>query len=304
MPAKPVVGTRKISDLPGHISEQAVLDKLCINTIRTLSMDAVQQANSGHPGTPMALAPVIYTLWQDFLRFDPARPDLAQSRPLRAVLWTCLDAALFHAAPCRCESGQLGYECLGELAVTLDDIKRFPAARQQVSRAPGVPADLGRRDDDRAARPGLSPRASAWRSPDAGWRSTSIGPTSTLFDYDVYAMCGDGDMMEGVYQRGCLPRGSSHAREPVLDLRQQPHHDRGPHRSRLQRGRGGALSRLWLERAAGRRRQRHGTDRTRRSRRFRRHERRTDADHRRQPYRLRRTAQARYQRGPWRAAGR
>ena len=74
MPAKPVVGTRKISDLPGHISEQAVLDKLCINTIRTLSIDAVQQANSGHPGTPMALAPVMYTLWRDYLRFDPADP--------------------------------------------------------------------------------------------------------------------------------------------------------------------------------------------------------------------------------------
>src|SRR6185437_6274795 len=74
MPAKPVVGTRKISDLPRHISEQAVLDKLCINTIRTLSIDAVQQANSGHPGTPMALAPVIYTLWQPFLHFDPDDP--------------------------------------------------------------------------------------------------------------------------------------------------------------------------------------------------------------------------------------
>ncbi|MFZ0065501.1 MAG: hypothetical protein WAK90_04975, partial [Pseudolabrys sp.] len=74
MPAKPAVGTRKISDLLGHISEQAILDTLCINTIRTLSIDAVQQAKSGHPGTPMALAPVTYTLWQRFLRFDPDDP--------------------------------------------------------------------------------------------------------------------------------------------------------------------------------------------------------------------------------------
>ena len=68
--------------------------QLAINTIRTLAMDAVQQANSGHPGTPMALAPVAYCLWQQFLRFDPDDPDLAQSRPLRALGWPRLDAAL------------------------------------------------------------------------------------------------------------------------------------------------------------------------------------------------------------------
>jgi transketolase len=62
------------------------ISQLCVNTIRTLSMDAVQQANSGHPGTPMALAPVVYCLWQRFLRFDP---DLAQSRPFRALGGPC-----------------------------------------------------------------------------------------------------------------------------------------------------------------------------------------------------------------------
>ena len=61
------------------------IDRLAINTIRTLSIDAIQKANSGHPGTPMALAPVAYTLWQRFLRFDPERADLAQPRPLRAL---------------------------------------------------------------------------------------------------------------------------------------------------------------------------------------------------------------------------
>ncbi len=82
------------------------IDELCINTIRTLSMDAVQQANSGHPGTPMALAPVVYTLWQRFLRFDPERSDLAQPRPLRAVQRPRLDAALCDAASRRREGGR------------------------------------------------------------------------------------------------------------------------------------------------------------------------------------------------------
>ena len=70
------------------------IDELCINTIRTLSIDAVQQANSGHPGTPMAMAPVAYMLWQRFLRFDPERSDLAEPRPVRALQRPRLDAAL------------------------------------------------------------------------------------------------------------------------------------------------------------------------------------------------------------------
>ena len=73
------------------------LGQLSINTIRTLSIDAVQQANSGHPGAPMGLAPVAYTVWQDFLRFDPDDPELAQPRPFRAVQRACVDAALFVA---------------------------------------------------------------------------------------------------------------------------------------------------------------------------------------------------------------
>ena len=136
MPAKPVVGTRKISDLPGHISEQAVLDKLCINTIRTLSIDAVQQANSGHPGTPMALAPVMYTLWRDYLRFDPADP-IWPNRD-RFVLSNghasmMLYATLYLAGVKATNSGS---ESLPELAVALDDIKRF---RQLDSKCPGHP---------------------------------------------------------------------------------------------------------------------------------------------------------------------
>ena len=83
------------------VSDQSVattstqLDQLCINTIRTLSMDAVQKANSGHPGAPMGLAPVAYCLWQQFLRYDPEDPHLAQPRPLRALQRPRLHAALF-----------------------------------------------------------------------------------------------------------------------------------------------------------------------------------------------------------------
>ena len=74
------------------------LDQLAINTIRTLSIDAVQQAKSGHPGTPMALAPLVYTLWNRVMRFDPQGSDLARSRPLRAVQRPRLDAAVVGAA--------------------------------------------------------------------------------------------------------------------------------------------------------------------------------------------------------------
>ena len=91
-----IKGSADLSDC-GNGSD-AILEQSCINTIRTLSMDAVQQAKSGHPGTPMALAPVIYTLWQRFLRFDPAGSDLAESRPLRIVQRTRLDAHLCNAA--------------------------------------------------------------------------------------------------------------------------------------------------------------------------------------------------------------
>ena len=119
------------------VTTEAQLDQLAINTIRTLSMDAVQAANSGHPGTPMALAPLVYTLWNRVMRFDPAGSDLARPRPLRAVERPRLDAAVVGAAP----HGHAGRECRvrngwAEPSVTLDDIRRF---RQFGSHAPGHP---------------------------------------------------------------------------------------------------------------------------------------------------------------------
>src|SRR5271154_1816027 len=115
---------------------QPNLDQLAINTIRTLSMDAVQQANSGHPGTPMALAPVAYTVWQKFMRFDPNDP-IWPNRD-RFVLSnghaSMLLYSLLHLAQVKAVNPE--YETLGQVSVTLEDIKKF---RQLDSKCPGHP---------------------------------------------------------------------------------------------------------------------------------------------------------------------
>ena len=112
------------------------LDQLCINTIRTLSMDAVQQANSGHPGTPMAMAPVIYTLWNRILRFDPE--DCIWPNRDRFVLSaghaSMLLYSILHLTGVKAVDSN--YEQVGRQSVTLDDIKRF---RQLDSKCPGHP---------------------------------------------------------------------------------------------------------------------------------------------------------------------
>ena len=232
------------------------LDALCVNTIRTLSMDAVQAANSGHPGTPMAMAPVAYTLWQRFLRFDPDDP-IWPNRD-RFVLSmghaSMLLYSLLHLTGVKAVNPK--YETLGELVGPARRHQALPPARQQVPGPSRVPLDLRRRDDDRPARARAWRPASAWRSPASGRPRTSTGPASSMFDYDVYALGGDGCMMEGISERGRLARRAPQARQPLLDLRQQPHHDRGQHGARVQRGRRHALHRLRLERHARRRRQR------------------------------------------------
>ena len=117
-------------------TDKQALDKLCIDTIRTLSMDAVQKANSGHPGTPMALAPVAYRLWQSFLRYDPADPIwpnrdrfVLSAGHASMLLYSLLFLAGVQAV-------DPDYEVVGEPSVSLDDIKSF---RQLDSRAPGHP---------------------------------------------------------------------------------------------------------------------------------------------------------------------
>ncbi|MGO9006648.1 MAG: transketolase [Beijerinckiaceae bacterium] len=169
------------------------IDQLCIDTIRTLSMDAVQQADSGHPGTPMGLAPVAYTLWQRFLRFDPEDP--AWPNRDRFVLSNGHASMLLYAL--------LHLSCVksvtaaDELAVTLDDIKHF---RQLDSRCPGHPEYRRTTGVETTTGPlGQGCATSVGMAIAQRWLAKHFNrPDFAVFDYDVYAMCGDGDMMEGV----------------------------------------------------------------------------------------------------------
>src|SRR3954454_23672088 len=110
------------------------IDQLCINTIRTLSIDAIQKANSGHPGTPMALAPLAYTLWQRFLRFDPADP-VWPNRDRFVLSAGHASMLLYSPLPlAAARSAASAYETLGDPAVTMEDIETF---RQLDSKAAG-----------------------------------------------------------------------------------------------------------------------------------------------------------------------
>ena len=170
---------------------------LCINTIRTLSMDAVQQAESGHPGTPMALAPVIYTLWQRFLRFDPEDP-IWPNRD-RFVLSnghaSMLLYAMLHLTGVKAVDAE--YRPLGEPAVTLDDIKRF---REIDSKCPGHPEYHVTTGVETTTGPlGQGCATSVGMAIAERWLAKHFNrPDFPVFDYAIYAMCGDGDMMEGV----------------------------------------------------------------------------------------------------------
>ncbi|HTC92085.1 MAG TPA: transketolase [Terriglobales bacterium] len=173
------------------------IDQLSINTIRTLSIDAVQQANSGHPGTPLALAPVAYTLWQRFLRFDPDDPIWANRD--RFVLSnghaSMLLYSLLHLTGVKAVNPQ--YERLGELSVTMDSIKHF---RQLDSKAPGHPEYRWTSGVETTTGPlGQGVATSVGMAIAAKWMATHFNrPDFTMFDYNVYALCGDGDMMEGI----------------------------------------------------------------------------------------------------------
>jgi transketolase len=171
--------------------------QLAINTIRTLAMDAVQQANSGHPGTPMALAPVVYCLWQRFLRFDPEHP-IWPNRD-RFVLSvghaSTLLYAMLHLTGVKAVNPK--YEVLGELSVSLDDIKRF---RQLDSKCPGHPEYRWTSGIETTTGPLGQGVATSVGMAIAARRFASYfnRPGLELFDYDVYALAGDGCMMEGI----------------------------------------------------------------------------------------------------------
>ena len=189
-----------------------------------------QAANSGHPGTPMALAPVAYCLWQQFLRFDPNDPIWPNRDRfvLSAGHASMLLYSLLHLTGVKAVNTK--YETLGEPSVPLDDIKTLPPARQPLPRPPGVPLDQRRRDDHRPARPGRGHQRRHGHRRPAGWPRTSTGPASTMFDFNVYALVRRRLHDGGHLRRGRLAGRPPEALQPVLDLRQQPHHHRGQHR--------------------------------------------------------------------------
>jgi transketolase len=181
----------------GSSSTSSTTDQLCINTIRTLAMDAVQKANSGHPGTPMALAPVGYTVWNQFLRYHPEHPDWPNRD--RFVLSvghaSMLLYSLLHLAGV-IELDEHGKPS-GKPAVSLEDIKQF---RQLDSKTPGHPEYRMTTGVETTTGPlGQGCANSVGMAMAERWLGTRFNrPAATLFDYSVYVLCGDGDMMEGV----------------------------------------------------------------------------------------------------------
>jgi transketolase len=183
------------------LKEQLVTDKqivqTAINTIRTLSIDAIQQADSGHPGTPMGMAPVVYCLWQRFLRFDPQDP-----------IWPNRDRFVLSAGHASMllysmlyltgvQAVDPDYEVVGKPSVSLDDIKTF---RQLSSRCPGHPEYRWTSGVETTTGPlGQGVATSVGMAIANKWLAARYNrPGFELFNADVYALCGDGCMMEGI----------------------------------------------------------------------------------------------------------
>jgi len=173
------------------------LDQLSINTIRTLSIDAVQQAQSGHPGTPMALAPLLYAIWNRVLRFDPQDPIwpdrdrfVLSNGHASMLLWSVLYLSKTRAV-------NADYERLGRPSVTLDDIRHF---RQLGSKAPGHPEYHWVSGVETTTGPlGQGIATSVGMAIARTWLASRYNrPGFEIFDHDIYAVCGDGCLMEGV----------------------------------------------------------------------------------------------------------
>ena len=171
--------------------------QLAINTIRTLSIDAVQQAKSGHPGTPMALAPLVYTIWNRVMRFDPQDPIwpnrdrfVLSNGHASMLLWSVLHLTKTQAV-------DADYETLGHPSVSLDDIRHF---RQLESRAPGHPEYHWVSGVETTTGPlGQGVATSVGMGIAQKWLANRYNrPGFEIFDYNIYAICGDGCMMEGV----------------------------------------------------------------------------------------------------------
>ena len=185
------------------------LDKLCIDTIRTLSMDAVEKAKSGHPGTPMALAPLMYTLWQNHLRYDPHNP-----------LWPGRDRFVLSAG----HASMLLYSALflaqvrqtdangnptDKPAVSIEEIERF---RQIGSKTPGHPEYGLTSGVELTTGPlGQGIGMSVGLAIAANWRAQHFNrPNFNLFDYRIWAICSDGDLMEGISNEAASIAGHLH----------------------------------------------------------------------------------------------
>ena len=175
----------------------AELDQLSINTIRTLSIDAVERAKSGHPGTPMALAPLVYTLWNRVMRFDPEDPIwpnrdrfVLSNGHASMLLWSVL-----HLTGTRAVNAD--YERLGQPSVSLEDIRRF---RQIDSKAPGHPEYHWVSGVETTTGPlGQGVATSVGMAIARKWLADRYNrPGFAIFDYDIYVVCGDGCLMEGV----------------------------------------------------------------------------------------------------------
>ena len=173
------------------------LQQLAINTIRTLSIDAVQQARSGHPGTPMALAPLVYTIWNRVMNFDPECPIwpnrdrfVLSNGHASMLLWSILHLTGVRAV-------DADYEILGRLAVTLEDIRRF---RQLDSKAPGHPEYRWTSGVETTTGPlGQGVATSVGMAIARKWLASRYNRNGfQIFDYNIYAVCGDGCLMEGI----------------------------------------------------------------------------------------------------------
>jgi transketolase len=172
------------------------IEKLAIDTIRTLCIDAVQAANSGHPGTPMALAPVMYSVWKR-LRFDPENPIWSNRDRfvLSAGHASTLLYSTLHLAGVKSVNPQ--YEVLGELAVPLEDLKKF---RQLDSKCPGHPEYRWTAGIECTTGPlGTGIATSVGMAMAGLWQAATFNkPGYDMFNYNVYAIAGDGCMMEGI----------------------------------------------------------------------------------------------------------
>jgi transketolase len=196
------------------------LPLLAINTIRTLSMDGVQKANSGHPGTPMALAPVTYSIWTEALRYCPDQPQ-----------WPGRDRFILSCG----HASMLLYSVLhlagvkkadGQPAISLEDLKNFRqlnspcAGHPEYGYAPGIETTTGPLGQGVGNSVGMA-IAAKW------FAARYNRPNFELFGYRVFTLCSDGDLMEGIARR------PPQARQPRLDLRRQPNHDRRGNGARL-----------------------------------------------------------------------